>query len=63
MSEETKQKLESLREVTNADSMSEVVRRALAIYDFLWEEQSRGSKTIIRSENGDEQILPLRPLV
>ena len=63
MSAETKQQLEDLRDMTNADSMSEVVRRALAIYDFLWDEQRKGSKTIIRAKNGVEQILPLRPLV
>lgn len=59
MPEATKQQLESLRELTHADSMSEVVRRALALYDFLWHEKVAGATTIIRAKDGSEQRLPL----
>ena len=38
LSERTREQLEDLRKMTNADSMSEVIRRALCIYDYLWQE-------------------------
>jgi len=59
MPEETKQQLESLRDLTNADSMSEVVRRALAVYDFLWTEKSDGATTILRMKDGSERQLEI----
>lgn len=55
----TKQQLEDLRDMTHADSMSEVIRRALALYDFLWQEKQNGATTIIRAKDGSEQKLPL----
>lgn len=59
MPEEVKQKLEHLRDLTQADSMSEVIRRALAVYDFLWGEKTNGSITLLRSRDGDEKELVL----
>lgn len=60
MSEEVRQKLESLREKTDADSLSEVVRRALAVYDFLWSERERGTKLLVRgADDKDRELLLL----
>jgi len=39
--------------------MSEVIRRALAVYDFLLTEQADGAITVIRSKDGSEKQLPL----
>ena len=37
-----KERIEQLRDTTHADSMSEVVRRALAVYEFVARENARG---------------------
>jgi hypothetical protein len=60
MSEEVRQKLESLREKTDADSLAEVVRKALAVYDFLWSEQAKGTKLLVRgADNQDREVVLL----
>ncbi len=53
-------RLENLREQTEADSLSEVMRRALAVYDLLWQEKSKGAATlIIKDQDGKERELVL----
>lgn len=59
MPEEIKEQLESLRDMTHADSMSEVIRRAIAVYDFLWIEKQAGSVTLVRDSKGNEKQLHL----
>lgn len=54
-----KEKLEDLRDQTGAESMSEVMRRALAVYDFLLTQKAEGAITVIRSKDGAEALLPL----
>ena len=49
-----RERLDELRALTEADSVTEVVRRALAIYDVL---VSRGDKVILRSADGTEREL------
>lgn len=55
MPETVKERLEEIRDVTYADSMSEVVRRALAVYELVTRETARGSVFIVRSSNGSER--------
>lgn len=57
--EDMKGRLKRLRDETYADSMSEVLRRALAVYEFVWEESQNDSVLIIRSEAGDERQLKI----
>jgi hypothetical protein len=59
MPEATKESLERLREVTQAESMTEVIRRALAVYDFLWHCKESGETPIVRSKDGKERELIL----
>jgi Arc/MetJ-type ribon-helix-helix transcriptional regulator len=59
ISPEAKEQIEGLRERTHSDSMSEVVRRALAVYDFLWTQKDDGATTIVRFTDGSETLLPL----
>lgn len=54
-----KARIQKLREATDAHSLSEVVRRALATYDCLWEEKKRGGVIIVRLQNGQEKELLL----
>lgn len=57
--EGAKLRLERLRDSTHADSLSEVVRRALAVYELVSRENIEGSKFIIRSEDGSERHLEI----
>jgi hypothetical protein len=57
--EQVKAQLESVRDRSNADSMTEVLRRALAVYDFLLSEQEQGSSLFLRTKDGVEQKVPL----
>jgi predicted CopG family antitoxin len=59
MSEEVRERLESLREKTDADSLSEVIRRALAVYDFLWSEREKGARLVARGADNKERDLVL----
>ena len=59
MPEETRRKLENLRKETNADSLAEVIRKALAVYDFLWHERAGGSRLMMRSEDGEKELVLL----
>jgi hypothetical protein len=59
MSEEVKRNLERLKTTTQADSLSEVFRRALAVYDFLWVSKMNGETAIVRTKDGKERELVL----
>ena len=59
MPAEIKSQLEDLRDLTHADSMSEVIRRAIAVYDFLLNEKANGGVTIVRLKDGSERQLEL----
>lgn len=55
-----KEQLVQLRERSGADSMSEVVRRALALYDLLLTEtKDRGSKLYVQPKEGEAQEIAL----
>jgi metal-responsive CopG/Arc/MetJ family transcriptional regulator len=59
MSEATRQRLESLLSRTGADSRSEVIRRALAVYDFACAAKERGESVVLRGPGGREKELLL----
>ena len=59
MPKPVRESLESLRDETHADSLSEVVRRALAVYEFLHKEKQEGATLLLRSEDGTERQLEL----
>lgn len=48
--------LETVQARTEAGSITEVIRRALALYDFVTQIQKDG-KLIIRHKDGDEEVL------
>jgi hypothetical protein len=59
--ERVRARLEQLRVMTEADTITEVVRRALAVYDVLMTAvRERGDKVILRSADGSERemIIP-----
>ena len=54
-----KLRLEELRDSTHADSLSEVVRRALAVYELISRENAAGSTFVIRAEDGTERLVEI----
>jgi hypothetical protein len=59
MAESVRQKLENLQKKTEADSLTEVVRRALTVYDSLWREKLQGGTLVVKSPGGYEGELVL----
>lgn len=60
MSQAVNERLEKLRDTTDADSLSEVIRKSVAVYDHLWNEKlSKGAELILRQPDGTEEKLVL----
>ena len=57
--EAVRERLDALRDHTHADSLVEVVRRSLAVCDFLWAENAKGGKLVIKAKNGTERDVVL----
>ena len=58
LTQQAKERLNELAEATGADSQSEVVRRALRVYDYLISEREKGHTLVMKSDDG-EQLIPL----
>ena len=52
-------KLKALVAQTDASSSTEVIRRALAVYEHLWQAKDAKKEVVIRDEDGDESKLML----
>ena len=52
-------RLEQLRDRIQADSLSEVIRRSISVYDLLSEESAKGAKSYLRYPDGRERELVL----
>lgn len=59
LSNEAHQQLTSLCEKVQAGSLVEVFRRALAVYDFLWEQKDDGATIVIKGRNGEKNLVLL----
>lgn len=59
MPERSVDRLEHIMEVTDASSLSEVIRRALRIYEGLLEETQDGARLIIERPDGSREELPI----
>ena len=57
MSEESRKRLENLRELTDADSFGEVIRRALSVYEYLWQESSSGEQVVLKGPKGERELV------
>lgn len=58
VSPKVRERLEPLVERTDAESMSEVIRRALAVYDLLLLEVEIGGTVFVRYKDGsDNQVM------
>jgi transcriptional regulator of met regulon len=47
MTEDVRRRLENLRDRSNAESLAEVIRHALSVYEFLWTEREKGNRIAI----------------
>ncbi|WP_145211953.1 ribbon-helix-helix protein, CopG family [Gimesia alba] len=57
-----KDRVERLRKASEAESMSEVIRFSIAVYELLWSAQKDGSDIVIRNPDGTESELHLLPM-
>ena len=57
LSELARKNLENLQLETDADSLSEVIRHSLNLYEVMVNAKKKGSTVIIRSKNGKEQLV------
>ena len=55
MTRETRELLNNLRIYTNADSLTEVIRRALVVYKFFVDRTSEGGTTVVQFKDGSTQ--------
>ena len=51
MNEQVNARLEALREQTGSGSYAEVIRKALAVYEFAWAERERKRKLVSIAED------------
>jgi len=52
-----RERLEQLRELSSADTLSEVIRRSLAVYDALLTTTANGGSVVLRKADGTEERL------
>lgn len=57
MSESVRKRLEALRDKTDADSLAEVIRRALAAYELVVTGREEGAELILRGACGKEETV------
>lgn len=53
------EQMQTLQKRSGATSLTEVIRRALALYDVITEHLSDGGRIILRHKNGDEENVRL----
>ena len=56
---DVKKRMETLRDQTSAESLTEVVRKSLAVYDFLLTRKKKGAKLIIEDDEGKTELVLL----
>lgn len=59
LTEAVRGRLEDLRKRTEADSLAEVIRRALAVYEYLWAEREKGRQVVVKDSRKREREVVL----
>jgi hypothetical protein len=57
MARSVRKRLEHLRDRTEADSLAEVIRRALAVYEVLWDQKAKGCRVMVQGGDGERELL------
>ena len=56
--ERVRERLERLQDMSEADSLTDVIKRALSVYDALLTTiQEEGGKVVLRKPDGTEEVL------
>lgn len=56
MAEVVRKQLEQLRTKTHADSLAEVIRRSLVVYDYLWSAKENGATVLLKDDTGMREL-------
>ena len=56
---EVRSRMDALCSETSAETITELIRRSLAVYDYLWTQKKSGAKLIVQDENGQREIVLL----
>ena len=59
LSKQVYDQMQTLQKRSDATSLTEVIRRALALYDVITEHVSGGGRIILRHKNGDDENVRL----
>jgi hypothetical protein len=59
LAEIVRTRIEELQNETGAQTMTEVVSKSLAVYDFLWSRKKEGAKVLIEDSKGIRRELVL----
>lgn len=59
LTESVHARLQNLQNLTEADNVTEVIRNAVAYYDFLVQNQNAGKRIVIKNDDGSEETLHL----
>jgi hypothetical protein len=46
-----------LLDLSESETLTEVIRRSLAVYEILLQQKADGAETIIRTKDGQERVL------
>ena len=57
LSKSARQRMEKLRDRMDAESLAEVIRRALAISDCLLSELDSGGKLFVRNDDSEKELV------
>lgn len=59
LAQKVRDRLELLQEETGAQTMTEVISRALAVYDYLITEKKSGAKVLLETKDGTREVVIL----
>jgi hypothetical protein len=54
-----RERMEELRDETGSRSLTDVVSRALAVYEYLWKQKKAGGKVLIKDSDGTRELVLL----
>lgn len=57
MADVVRKQLEFVRDQTHADSLAEVIRRSIAVYDLLRKATAEGAKIVLESKDGQRELV------
>lgn len=57
LTDEVRAHLETLKTETQADSMAEVIRQALAVYEFMWQKHTQGAEMRAHFPDGRQTVV------